>query len=235
MLVAALGRPAAAAACLSLRSARLSRSFSALSALAEALQAEKPDEALADALRDATVTAEAGRCVLSLGSDTVALLAVGEMPGGTHALHSLALAPELPCGPASAPALRLLISGVEGAKRSALVRLPGLCAAVAAMDEAALAEEFGDDAAGAVVAVANGRPRPGHSVLGQGTFKAAAPCWVSLAGDFTRTDAAAAGELGLWRAAGARDAGVSFLAETDPEAIRDSGGTLAILSLPESL
>jgi hypothetical protein len=43
-----------------------------------------------------------------------------------------------------------------------------------------LIEACGADAAEAAKAIAISQPRPGHSVLGHGTFKAAETAWVSL-------------------------------------------------------
>jgi len=70
-----------------------------------------------------------------------------------------------------------VLAAAGGATPTARAALPGLCASVAGRGAESLVYEFGDDVGGAVLAVALGRPRPGHSVLGQGTFRAAAPAW----------------------------------------------------------
>eukprot|EP01047_Picozoa_sp_COSAG01_P036536 COSAG01_NODE_2857_length_6960_cov_44.361901_1_plen_289_part_00 len=56
----------------------------------------------------------------------------------------------------------------------ALAKVPKLCAWISQLPAEALEEEYGEEAAGAVTAVALSRPRPGHSVLGHGTFGARA-------------------------------------------------------------
>ncbi|KAJ1621886.1 hypothetical protein T492DRAFT_1066299, partial [Pavlovales sp. CCMP2436] len=83
----------------------------------------------------------------------------------------------------------------------ALAALEGLHAWVASVGEEKLATEFGEEAAGALTAVALGRPRPGHSVLGQGTFRAAAPAWAVLQSRFA-AETAEAEEARLYSAAG---------------------------------
>ena len=86
------------------------------------------------------------------------------------------------------------------------------------------------DAAGAVEAVARGVPRPGHSVLGQGTFAAAQPAFERLATRFAEerlaTDADA--EVGAFLSAGASRRR-ALDARQVPPALRDSGGCTAEL------
>ena len=142
-------------------------------------------------------------------------------------LHSASVHPDLPLSAAKSLVLAVL-DEYEGAR--ALAALPGLCAWVAAMEPAALEDEFGADAAGAAVAIALGRPRPGHSVLGQGTFRAATPAWTALAGRYAESDAAE--ECALYRAAGGVDRGVQHMANTDAAYIADSGGAMALFEFP---
>ena len=52
-----------------------------------------------------------------------------------------------------------------------MAKLPGLCEWVRAKPLEELEQEFGEQAAGAAHAIALGKPRPGHSVLGMGTFR----------------------------------------------------------------
>lgn len=42
------------------------------------------------------------------------------------------------------------------------------------------------------MAIALGRPRPGHSVLGRGTFAAAEPAWLALAARYALAEGASA-------------------------------------------
>lgn len=117
--------------------------------------------------------------------------------------------------------------------RLALAALPGLCASVAEIGEADLIAEFGEVGGGAALAVALGRPRPGHSVLGQGTFRAAQPAWAVLAARFA--ESAAAQEVALFKTAGLMDSRVQLLADTSPEALAQSGGAMVMLALPGAL
>jgi hypothetical protein len=96
----------------------------------------------------------------------------------SNVLHSLTVHEAVPLGAAEQLLSHALAGGTKPMARAAL---PGLCVSVAGIGEEALASEFGEEAAGAAMAVALGRPRPGHSVLGQGTFRAAAPAWAVLA------------------------------------------------------
>lgn len=90
-------------------------------------------------------------------------------------------------GAATHPALPLLASSplvdaalYEKRERTALAALPGLCVwarGILANESVSLKTKFGEVAFEAAEAVAEGRPRPGHSVLGQGTFRDARPAW----------------------------------------------------------
>ena len=81
-------------------------------------------------------------------------------------------------------AARLVAAAAKTERPIALVPLPGsvpMGSAMARWSDETLVAEHGAEAAEAAQAIALGRPRPGHSVLGQGTFKAAEGAWMYLA------------------------------------------------------
>eukprot|EP00729_Bicosta_minor_P011323 gene11323-10966_t len=113
----------------------------------------------------------------------------------------------------------------------AAASLNGLCTWVSEIPTEELQNEFGDELAEAVVAIATGQPRPGHSVLGQGTFTAAEPAWMVLAGRFANEPEAE--EVRLFHAAGFdKDIKLQPMADTSPDGIAKSGGTMALLRMP---
>ena len=78
-----------------------------------------------------------------------------------------------------------------------------------------------------------GVPRPGHSVLGQGTFTAARPAFEDLASAYvahsvTNPDS----EVAMFRAAGAEVMGINWMQATDPDALKDCVGCTAHLRFP---
>ena len=159
-------------------------------------------------------------------AEDLATLLVAE---NNKVMHSATVQPGLPISVA-APLVAAALEEYDG-KVHAFAALPGLCAWVAAMEPSALEDEFGEKAAGAAVAIALGRPRPGHSVLGQGTFRDAEPAWVALAGRYAETDEAE--EAALYRTAGGVGVGVQHLATTEPAAMADYGGAMALFQFRE--
>ncbi|KAG8468879.1 hypothetical protein KFE25_007397 [Diacronema lutheri] len=117
--------------------------------------------------------------------------------------------------------------------RAAIAALPGLCAFVEDVGSERLVAEFGDEAGAAVLAVALGQPRPGHRVLGQGTFRAAQPAWAVLAARFAGSHRAE--EAALFRVAGLTDWRVQPLADMSPARLAESGGAVVLLALPGEL
>ena len=128
-----------------------------------------------------------------------------------------------------------------------LVPLRGLCPWVAVGERWEDGKEQGvydEEAAGAAEAMALGRPRPGHSVLGIGTFRAAEPAWKHLADEYleaaaklppgastkgqglSEVMAALREELVLYESLGARRGGVIHLGDKSEEALKDRGGAM---------
>ena len=125
---------------------------------------------------------------------------------------------------------------------SGIARLDGLCEWVVAEEswkkllegggnhgEGGSVNGFHEEMAEAVEAVAKGVPRKGHSVLGQGTFAAARPAWEELALEFARSHQDADSEATCLRdfVAGAQLAGVNWMHDSSPEAIKAAGGCTA--------
>lgn len=137
-----------------------------------------------------------------------------------------------------------------------LVALPGLCEFVAKRelwaDAAGLAPAFDaafgdlDDVSktetieaslASAKAIALGVPRPGHSVLGHGTFKAAEPAWKGMALQYLSQKEEIKEEVEAYERAlamafpgkGVRVAAV-HMANTDPEYMADAGGAMAVVT-----
>ena len=92
-----------------------------------------------------------------------------------------------------------------------------------------LRTEFGQEAFEAAEAIAFGRPRPGHEVLGQGTFRVAEPVWRKLVERFVRHSGLAEDVL-LFGEASYTDMRMQYMGDMSPEGIAESGGALAILA-----
>ena len=141
--------------------------------------------------------------------------------------------PALPLSVAAVPLIDAACAAMreQGAERiTAVAALPGLCDWVCetrAWESEAMTEEQ----SGAVEAVARGEPRPGHSVLGVGTFKAAQAAFQPLALAYASRDHPDA-ECSAFRAAGATLMGVHWMHSTTPDALRDSAGCTASFEFP---
>ena len=93
----------------------------------------------------------------------------------------------------------------------------------------------------AIRAIATGTPRPGHSVVGAGTYRDGKKGWMALAKEYTdlattdaaiTLDASYVGKVGLEEVAlyKSRDGelvGIEHLAHTQPEYLREAGGAMA--------
>ena len=199
-------------------------------------------QTLADGAGAVHTFALRSRCGVELASVRAAIFgAGGNADVATALMFGPACDPALPLALAARPLVAHAIgvaTAAHGAERiAAVARLPGLCAWIVATRawDGLDAAELGDDAAGAVEAVARGVPRPGHSVLGQGTFAAAQPAFERLATRFAEerlaTDADA--EVGAFLSAGAELVGVHWMHDKSPPALRDSGGCTASFQWPE--
>lgn len=79
----------------------------------------------------------------------------------------------------------------------------------------------------AAQSIATGIPRPGHSVVGQGTYRDGATAWEELAKEYVSLQRSE--ECQLYQARGAELVGIELLADTSPEYLRSAGGSMARL------
>ena len=126
---------------------------------------------------------------------------------------------------------------LRGAKNIvAVAPLHGLCADIVASKGWERLEGmpgFEAEHPGAVEAVARGVPRPGHSVLGQGTFKAAEPAFKHLALEFAaKSMTNADSEVAMYGAAGAQVIGINWMHATDEAALRECAGCTVTMRFP---
>jgi len=73
--------------------------------------------------------------------------------------------------------------------------------------------------------IATGVPRPGHSVVGQGTFRDAEFGWVQLATEYVSLNMSQEAEL--YQENGATLVGIDHMADTSREGMMDAGGSMA--------
>ena len=123
----------------------------------------------------------------------------------------------------------------EDKKLTALVALPRLCAWARAgerWNDAEVLSKSNGEACEAAEAIALGRPREGHSVLGRGTFAAAEPAWVALAEAHMEEDADVLGELMAYKSVLPGAFRAAHMADGDPEYLANAGGAMAVLTPP---
>jgi hypothetical protein len=113
------------------------------------------------------------------------------------------------------------------------------CNWVAALPDGVLEAEFGSEAGGAAMAVALGKPRPGHSVLGQGTFAAAQPAWETLAERYIDDQLGrpegllgSSSELALYMEQGGTRVGIAAMQDTSPAGLATAGGAMVVVAFP---
>jgi hypothetical protein len=125
----------------------------------------------------------------------------------------------------------------EGEQPQAMATLHGLCDWVAQCDSdnhdnesetlKRLKSREDDLVYQAVSAMATGIPRPGHSVVGQGTFRDGQEGWEALAEEFIKKELAE--EVELYKARGGTVVVIEHLADTQPNYLRSAGGAIARL------
>ena len=79
----------------------------------------------------------------------------------------------------------------------------------------------------AVRAIATGIPRPGHSVVGQGTFRDGQKAWEDLAKEYTRLGLSE--ETNLYEKHGGNVVAIEHMADQSPENMKSAGGAIARL------
>jgi hypothetical protein len=77
----------------------------------------------------------------------------------------------------------------------------------------------------AVKAISTGVPRPGHSIVGRGTFRDGEVAWTQLAKAFV--EAEPPDECQLYLQAGGELVGIESLADTKPDYLKSAGGAMA--------
>lgn len=182
--------------------------------------------------------------VLKVQETRVAILRASMLNGNTGLLVGTQCDPALTLSAAGTPLVRAAIDELKarGAERVvAVAPLAGLCAWVVEhklwekLD--ASAPDHDPEQAGAVEAVARGVPRPGHSVLGHGTFTAARPAFERLASAYVaqaigRPDPDS--EAAMFVHAGGEVLGIKWMQATDDESLRDCAGCTAHISVTVS-
>ena len=144
----------------------------------------------------------------------------------------------------------LVDAGKHGEQPQALAALDGLCDWVSTCIERGgkgskvlesilqeIKESDNNDEAIALYkaakAIATGKPRPGHKVLGAGTFRDGRPLWEKLAREYAEGAGGngAARESELYRQSGMEVVGIEHLADTSEHYLRTAGGAMASLFL----
>ena len=118
---------------------------------------------------------------------------------------------------------------------TALVALPRLCSWARTgerWNDAAVLSRSNGEACEAAEAIALGRPREGHSVLGRGTFAAAEPAWVALAEAHMEEDADVLREILAYKSVLPGAFRAAHMADGDPEYLAVAGGAMAVLTPP---
>ena len=196
----------------------------------------------------AALAAEAGASadnqvtfVLKVQETRVAILRASMLNGTTGLLVGAQCDPALTLAAAGTPLVTAALDELRarGAERVvAVAPLAGLCAWVVEhklwekLD--ATAPDHDPEQAGAVEAVAKGVPRPGHSVLGHGTYTAARPAFERLASAYVaqaigRPDPDS--EAAMFVHAGGEVLGINWMQATDDESLRDCAGCTAHISV----
>lgn len=135
------------------------------------------------------------------------------------------------CGPLLDAAL--VDASEPGQQPQALSSLMGLCSWVTKCIEGAEESQvlsklkMGEDDASyqAVKAIATGVPRPGHSVVGVGTYRDGEKGWKALSQEFVQLEKS--DEVKLYLSRGGELVSVEHLAEQSEEYLRSAGGAMA--------
>ena len=172
-------------------------------------------------------------CDLGVGGNADVLAAVAQQDAILYGARSR---PGVPLGLASslvAAAIAKLPRGDASKSPVALVPLPRMCEWARdgerwSDDDPALVAA-GEEAIECAKAIALGKPRPGHSVLGQGTFRAGERAWMRLCEMHMEEDEEVAREMATFKGAMRGAFAPAHMADTDPEYIALAGGAMAVL------
>ena len=179
--------------------------------------------------------------VLSVESTAVAIIRGALMPSGqsgdtTGLLIGAQADPAVPLalvGSKLVSAARDELRGRGATRSMAVAPLPGFCEWIL-REKAWDSPAFSPDENASVEAIAKGQPRPGHSVLGQGTFKAAQPAIEKLALAYATTELRVNqdSEVCMFAEAGAEVERVNYMHAQDPEALRECAGCTVSMRFP---
>lgn len=183
--------------------------------------------------------------VLSVESTAIGIIRAALMPskqttgGPSGLLIGAQVDPALSLSSVGKPLVRaarneLLVRGAEPGRIVAVAPLIGLNQWIvdnqrwSSLDESA--EDFDADQPGAVEAIAKGVPRPGHSVLGQGTFKAGKPAFMRLAMEYAARAAVDPDmETAMFANNGFSVANVNWMHATGPDDLKECAGCTVTL------
>lgn len=133
---------------------------------------------------------------------------------------------------AAAPLVAHLLGSLSESSSSdgieAAAALPGLSSWIATLTSADLDGACGVEAANAAMVMALDGSKVLDFPSGIKMRTVARPMWESLATEYAQS--AAAEEAALYRDAGASDVGIAYVADTSPEALRQSGGAMSMLA-----
>ena len=138
-------------------------------------------------------------------------------------------------------------AGSNGEQPQALASLDGLCTWVESclaangkgskeLESIVLQMDGGNEDAKvlyeACKAIATGKPRPGHRVLGAGTYRDGQPLWEKLAREYAEGGGGPdmmAAEVELYRANGMEIVAIEHLADTSTQYLKSAGGAMVRL------
>ncbi|KAL3914231.1 MAG: hypothetical protein SGILL_006186 [Bacillariaceae sp.] len=117
-----------------------------------------------------------------------------------------------------------------GEQPQGMASLQGLCAWVAhALQEPSTTsptlQKLDDATLEAVRAIATQVPRPGHSVVGQGTYRDGKDAWQALAKEYIELQLG--DEANLYMQHGGRLVAIEHMADTSPDYLKSAGGAMA--------
>ena len=132
------------------------------------------------------------------------------------------------------PLVQLAVEEAEeyGEQPQGMASLKGLCGWVThALNEdppstsSTTLQTLDPSALEAVRAIATQVPRPGHSVVGQGTYRDGKEAWQELAKEFV--ERGLGDEANLYKRHGGRLVAIDHLADTSPDYLKSAGGAMA--------
>ncbi len=134
------------------------------------------------------------------------------------------------CLPLVRAALEESEASEPGQQPQAVASLSGLSEWVAGCfesQESKILQTLDESSLEAVKAIATGIPRPGHSVVGQGTFRDGQKAWEELGREYASKGLSK--ETSLYEAEGGKLVNIEHLADQSPDNMKSAGGAMARL------